>query len=56
LLPQARNESAPGALTWVAAKALSDAAAAIRDAGDLSALAAQLPLECWFGSDQDDPR
>jgi hypothetical protein len=43
-------------LTWVAAKALSDAAAAIRDARDLSALAAQLPLECWFGSDQDDPR
>jgi hypothetical protein len=45
-----------GALTWVAAKALSDAAAAIRDAGDLSALAAQLPLERWFGSDQDHPR
>jgi hypothetical protein len=42
-------------LTWVAAKALSDAAAAIRDAGDLSALAAQLPLERWFGSDQDHP-
>jgi hypothetical protein len=43
-------------LTWVAAKALSDAAAAIRDIGDLSALAAQLPLERWFGSDQDHPR
>jgi hypothetical protein len=43
-------------LTWVAAKALSDAAAAIRDIGDLSALAAHLPLERWFGSDQDHPR
>jgi 2-methylisocitrate lyase-like PEP mutase family enzyme len=52
----AQRISTGGALTWVAAKALSDAAAAIRDIGDLSALAAQLPLERWFGSDQDHPR
>jgi 2-methylisocitrate lyase-like PEP mutase family enzyme len=52
----AQRISTGGALTWVAAKALSNAAAAIRDAGDLSALAAQLPLERWFGSDQDHPR
>jgi 2-methylisocitrate lyase-like PEP mutase family enzyme len=45
----AQRISVGGALTWVAAKAVADAATAIRDAGDLSALAARLPLEQWFG-------
>ena len=35
-------------LTWVAAKALVDAAVAHADDGDLSALAARLPLSDWF--------
>jgi 2-methylisocitrate lyase-like PEP mutase family enzyme len=46
----AQRISVGGALTWVAVKALSDAATAIRDAGDLSALTAQPPLKRWFGS------
>lgn len=46
----ARRISVGGALTWVAAKALADAAGAIRDTGDLSALAARVPLSEWFGS------
>ncbi len=44
-----RRISVGGALTWVAAAALADAAAAIRDRGDLSALAARLPLADWLG-------
>jgi 2-methylisocitrate lyase-like PEP mutase family enzyme len=44
----ARRVSVGGALTWVAAGALADAARAIRDSGDLSALAVRLPLEEWF--------
>jgi len=46
----ARRISVGGALTWVAAKAFAEAATAIRDAGDLSALAARLPLDRWFAS------
>jgi hypothetical protein len=46
----AQRISVGGALTWVAVKALADAASAIRDAGDLSALTAQPPLKRWFGS------
>jgi 2-methylisocitrate lyase-like PEP mutase family enzyme len=46
----AQRVSVGGALTWVAAKAFADAAAAIRDNGDLSVLAARLPLEEWFSS------
>jgi 2-methylisocitrate lyase-like PEP mutase family enzyme len=46
----AQRVSVGGALTWVAAKALADAATAIRDAGDLSALAARVPLDEWFGT------
>ena len=45
----AQRISVGGALTWVAAKAVADAATAIRDSGDLSALAGRPPLERWFG-------
>jgi 2-methylisocitrate lyase-like PEP mutase family enzyme len=44
----AQRVSVGGALTWVAAKALADAAAAIRDRGDFSALAARVPLDEWL--------
>jgi 2-methylisocitrate lyase-like PEP mutase family enzyme len=44
----ARRISVGGALTWVAAKAAADAAIAIRDTGDLSALTARLPIDRWF--------
>jgi 2-methylisocitrate lyase-like PEP mutase family enzyme len=43
----AQRVSVGGALTWVAAKALADAATALRD-GDLSPLAARVPLETWL--------
>ena len=45
----ARRVSVGGGLTWVAVKAMADAATALRDTGDLSALAARLPLRDWFG-------
>jgi 2-methylisocitrate lyase-like PEP mutase family enzyme len=45
----ARRVSVGGSLTWVAVKAMADAAVAIRDHGDLSALAARVPLDDWFG-------
>ena len=44
----ARRVSVGGALTWVAMRAMADAAEAIRDAGDFSALGARLPLGEWF--------
>jgi len=44
----ARRVSVGGALTWVATRAMADAAEAIRDAGDFSALGARLPLGEWF--------
>jgi 2-methylisocitrate lyase-like PEP mutase family enzyme len=44
----AQRISVGGALTWVAAKAFADAATAIRDRGDFSALDARLPLDEWF--------
>jgi 2-methylisocitrate lyase-like PEP mutase family enzyme len=44
----AQRVSVGGSLTWVAVKAMADAAVAIRDDGDLSALAARVPLEDWF--------
>jgi 2-methylisocitrate lyase-like PEP mutase family enzyme len=50
----AQRISVGGALTWVAAKAVADAATAIRDAGDLSALAARLPLERWLAPNDRD--
>jgi len=45
----AQRISVGGGLTWVAAKAMADAATAIRESGDLSALAARLPLGDWLG-------
>jgi 2-methylisocitrate lyase-like PEP mutase family enzyme len=44
----AQRVSVGGSLTWVAAKAMADVAAAIRDHGDLSALAARIPLSDWL--------
>jgi 2-methylisocitrate lyase-like PEP mutase family enzyme len=44
----ARRVSVGGGLTWVAVSAMADAARAIRDTGDLSPLAARLPLDEWF--------
>jgi 2-methylisocitrate lyase-like PEP mutase family enzyme len=46
----AQRVSVGGSLTWVAAKAMADAATAIRDGGDFSALSARLPLADWFAS------
>ena len=46
----AQRVSVGGALTWVAAKAFADAATAIRDRGDFSALAARVPLDEWLGT------
>jgi 2-methylisocitrate lyase-like PEP mutase family enzyme len=40
--------SVGGGLTWVAVKAMADAAAEIRDTGDLSSLSARLPLDQWL--------
>ena len=45
----ARRVSVGGGLTWVAVKAMADAATAIRDAGDFSPLAVRLPLDDWLG-------
>lgn len=45
----ARRVSVGGGLTWVAVKAMADAATAIRDTGDFSSLSARLPLGDWFG-------
>jgi 2-methylisocitrate lyase-like PEP mutase family enzyme len=44
----AQRVSVGGGLTWVALRAMADAAEAMRDAGDFSALAAKLPLGEWF--------
>ena len=44
----ARRVSVGGGLTWVAVSAMASAATAIRDGGDLSSLAARLPLDEWF--------
>src|SRR5439155_16740322 len=46
----ARRVSVGGSLTWVAVRAMADAAVAIRDAGDFSDLAAQVPLDEWLAS------
>jgi len=56
----AQRVSVGGALTWVAMKAFADAAVAIRDSGDLTALTARIPVADWFadrpdGADQPDP-
>lgn len=47
----AQRVSVGGGLAWVAVSALADAAKAIRDSGDLSSLAARVPLTRWFGSE-----
>ncbi len=44
----AQRISVGGALTWVAVKAFADAATAIRDDGDFSALDARVPLDRWL--------
>ena len=44
----ARRVSVGGGLAWVAVRAMADAATAIRDSGDLSPLAARVPLGEWF--------
>jgi len=44
----ARRVSVGGSLTWVAVRAMADAAEAIRDAGDFSALGVRLPLKDWL--------
>ena len=44
----ARRVSVGGGLTWVAVRAMVDAAEAIRDDGDFSALRARLPLDEWL--------
>jgi 2-methylisocitrate lyase-like PEP mutase family enzyme len=40
--------SVGGGLTWVAVKAMADAAAEIRATGDLSSLSARVPLDEWL--------
>jgi 2-methylisocitrate lyase-like PEP mutase family enzyme len=45
----AQRMSVGGSLTWVAVKAFADAAGVLRDRGDVSALAARVPLDDWFG-------
>jgi 2-methylisocitrate lyase-like PEP mutase family enzyme len=45
----AQRVSVGGGLTWIAIKAMADAAASIPDQGDLAPLSAQLPLAEWFG-------
>ena len=44
----AQRVSVGGGLTWVAVGAMAAAATAIRDDGDLSSLAVEIPLERWF--------
>jgi 2-methylisocitrate lyase-like PEP mutase family enzyme len=47
----AQRVSVGGNLTWVAVSAMADAATAIRDSGDLAALATKLPLADWLADD-----
>jgi 2-methylisocitrate lyase-like PEP mutase family enzyme len=44
----AQRVSVGGGLTWVAVKAFADAATAIRDDGDFSALEVSVPLRDWL--------
>ena len=44
----AQRVSVGGGLTWVAVKAMADAATGIRDTGDLGSLSARLPLAEWL--------
>jgi 2-methylisocitrate lyase-like PEP mutase family enzyme len=52
----AQRVSVGGGLAWVAVRALVDAATAIRDSGDLSSLAATVPLAQWFGGEHSSSR
>jgi 2-methylisocitrate lyase-like PEP mutase family enzyme len=45
----AQRVSVGGGLTWVAVKAMADAARAIQERGDLSSLGVGVPLRDWFG-------
>ena len=45
----AQRVSVGGGLTWIAVRAMVDAATAIRDEGDLAPLSAEVPLAEWFG-------
>ncbi len=51
----AQRVSVGGALTWVAASALADAATAICDGGDFSALSARVPLDEWLRRPPNEP-
>lgn len=44
----ARRVSVGGSLTWVAVRALVEAAESIRDAGDFSAFGARAPIDKWL--------
>jgi 2-methylisocitrate lyase-like PEP mutase family enzyme len=44
----ARRVSVGGGFTWVAVRAMVDAARAVGEAGDFSSLAAKLPLDKWL--------
>src|SRR4051794_3600151 len=46
----AQRISVGGSLTWVAVRALADAAKRLRDDGDFSVLSARVPLDDWFGA------
>ena len=43
----ARRVSVGGGFTWVAVRAMADAAASLRDTGDFAPLEARLPLDEW---------
>jgi 2-methylisocitrate lyase-like PEP mutase family enzyme len=44
----ARRVSVGGGFTWIGVRALAEAATALRDTGDFSALGVRLPLEEWL--------
>jgi 2-methylisocitrate lyase-like PEP mutase family enzyme len=44
----AQRISVGGALAWVAARAVADAAMSLRDEGDFGVLSARVPLADWF--------
>ena len=46
----AQRVSVGGGLTWVAVKAMADAAREIEEHGNLSSLGVSLPLRDWFSS------
>jgi 2-methylisocitrate lyase-like PEP mutase family enzyme len=46
----AQRVSVGGGFTWIALRAMVDAAETIRETGDFSALAARLPFDEWFGA------